>query len=71
VFRLNTTNGGIVLGGTAGTVTLVINAATTAGMTIDWDGEIWVHDLLLTFVSGDVQRTYQGVIIASPAVTRV
>lgn len=70
VFSLDSTTGGIVLGGTAGTITLSMPAAATAALPVDWDGEYWVHDLLLTDGSGNVQRTYQGVIIASPGVTR-
>lgn len=70
VFTLSSTDGSIVLGGAAGTITLKLTAATTAAMTIDYDGEFWVHDLLLTAPDTSVQRTYQGVIIASPAVTR-
>lgn len=68
---LNSATGGIVLGGIAGTVQLVVNGATTAALpNIDWDGEVWCHDLLLTFQDGTKQRTYQGAIIVSPAVTR-
>lgn len=70
VFSLDSTGGGIVLGGTAGTVTLVVPPSTTAALSIEWEGEMWVHDLLLSFPDATVQRTYQGAIYAYPAVTR-
>ncbi len=70
VLDLNSTSGGILLGGTNGTITLSMTASATAALSIDWDGDFWVHDLLLTDGSGNVQRTYQGAIIASPGVTR-
>lgn len=70
VFTLDSATGGIVLGGAAGTITLSLSAAQTAALAIDWDGEMWVHDVLLTFPDTTVQRTYQGAIFAYPAVTR-
>jgi hypothetical protein len=70
VFALDSTTGGIVLGGAAGTITLNLSAAATKALAIDWDGEMWLHDLLLSFPDATVQRTYQGAIYAYPAVTR-
>lgn len=70
VFTLTSQSGGIALGGATGVITLLIDAATTAGYAVDWDGEFWFHDLLLTLADGSTQRTYQGVIVASPGVTR-
>lgn len=70
VFSLDSTSGGIVLGGAAGTVTLAKPSSATAALSIDLEGEMWVHDILLTFPDASVQRTYQGAIFAYPAVTR-
>lgn len=61
---------GIILGGTDGTIELRLTSEQTATPTVQWDGEMWVHDLLLTSPSGDVERTYQGFITVTPAVTR-
>lgn len=66
---LTTSNGGIALGGAAGTIQLNVAAATSAGLTLDYDGEFWVYDLQL--INGSyVERTLQGAIMALPAVTR-
>lgn len=70
VFDLSTADGSITLGGVNGTITLAISATDTGNMVVDWDGEVWYHDLKLTFPDNTVQRTYQGAIIVSPAVTR-
>jgi len=55
----------ITLGGNAGTISLEIPAATTAGFT--W----WaaVYDLLLTDPSGSVTRFLNGSVTVSPGVT--
>lgn len=56
-------SGDIVLGGTAGTIALTIDATDTEGFT-------WfqgVYDLLLTDSSGNVTRLLQGSITISPA----
>lgn len=63
---LSTENGGIVLGGTAGTVKIVLTDAQTAA--IDWTAA--VHDLEVRFPSGFVRRLIQGGISVSPEVTR-
>lgn len=55
----------IVLGGTAGTVTLTIPAAATAGFTW-WAG---VYDLLLTDPNGIVTRLLNGSVSVCPGVT--
>lgn len=70
VFDLSTTDGSITLGGVNGTITLSISATDTGAFAVDWDGEVWYHDLKLTFPDDTVQRTYQGAIIVSQAVTR-
>ena len=64
---LSTDNGGIVLGGTAGTVKIVLTDTQTAA--IDWTAA--VHDLEIRFPSGFVRRHIQGNISVSPEVTRV
>lgn len=63
---LTTDNGGITLGGTAGTIDLYISAADTA--LFDW--EDGVYDLEITFGNGDVLRKISGSASVSPEVTR-
>jgi hypothetical protein len=55
----------LVLGGTAGTITLTIPAAQTAGFTW-WQG---FYDLILTSPSGIVTRLLEGTVTVSPGVT--
>jgi hypothetical protein len=55
----------LTLGGTAGTITLVIPAANTETFTW-WQG---VYDLLLTDSSGNATRLLAGAVTVSPAVT--
>ena len=72
LFTLSTDDGSIVLGGVAGTIALAI-PFTDTDLDIDWDGEVWFHDLLLTNTTPDpdvVERSFQGAIIAMPGVTR-
>ena len=69
-FPLSTTidydaSSNIVLGGTAGTITLDIPATATALFTW-WNG---VYDLILTDSSGNVTRLLQGSVIVTPGVT--
>lgn len=69
-FPLSTTilydaSSNIVLGGTAGTITLDIPATATTTFTW-WQG---VYDLILTDSSGNVTRLLQGSVIVSPGVT--
>lgn len=63
---LNTTNGKITLGGTAGTIAITANAAQTAALT-DKQG---VYDLELVAADGTVVRLLQGDVTISPEVTR-
>ncbi len=56
VKTLTTANGGIVNGGSAGTLTLLISATDTASLTAG-DG---VYDLELTDASGKVDRLLEG-----------
>jgi len=66
LYEGSTANGNIVLGGTAGTITLTIPSTTTAGFT-------WlrgVYDMNLTSAGGIVTRLLQGTVVVSPEVTR-
>jgi len=66
LYEASTANGAIVLGGTAGTITLTIPASATAGFT-------WikgVYDMNLTSSGGIVTRLLQGTVVVSPEVTR-
>ena len=63
---LTTENGGIALGGAAGTITLSIIAASTAALT-QTSG---VYDLELISGGGLVTRLMQGEILISKEVTR-
>ncbi len=63
---LTTENGGIVLGGTAGTIELFIAAVDTAAFT--WTTA--VYDLEIILANGDVRRLLYGPVTVSPEVTR-
>lgn len=63
ILDLTTENGGITLGGTAGTIAITASATATAAINLS---EL-VYDLELT-LSGVVQRLLQGKIIISPQV---
>jgi hypothetical protein len=63
---LTTENGGIALGGAAGTVTIFLSATDTAA--IAWKSG--VYDLEIVFASGDVRRLLSGSVSVSPEVTR-
>lgn len=64
---LTTANGGIVLGGSAGTVEIILTDEQTAAIT--WTSA--VYDLEIEFADGTVRRLLQGSISVSPEVTRV
>lgn len=66
LLELTTENGRIVLGGLAGTVTLVLTAAETEALT--WRSG--VYDLEIEFPSGDVRRLLAGTVRVVPEVTR-
>jgi hypothetical protein len=66
LYEASTSNGDIVLGGTAGTITLTIPASATAGFT--WN--LGVYDMNLTSSGGIVTRLIQGAVTVSPEVTR-
>lgn len=63
--ELTTENGGITLGGAAGTIALLFTDAETTAMT--W--ETGVYDLELVSGSGVVTRLLQGVVTVSAEVT--
>ena len=61
------TNGsGITLGGVAGTIDILISAATTAGFTPN----TYVYDLELVSANGSVTRMVEGSFTVTPEVTR-
>lgn len=67
LLELTTENGGIALGGTAGTIDLLVEDAATSALT--WDTGVW--DLEIQFgVLGDVVRLLQGGVVVSKEVTR-
>ena len=64
---ISLTNGsGITLGGTAGTIIVVISAAVTT--TLD-DGYVYRYDLELIAADGAVTRLVKGLITVDPEVT--
>lgn len=64
---LNLTNGtGITLGGTAGTVNLLVPASTTAAI----GAAQYVYDMELVSNSGEVTRLIEGTLVVTPEVTR-
>ena len=66
LLELSTDNGRIVLGGTAGTVDLLVDAVTTAA--IAWESGVW--DLEIAHPGGDVTRLAEGGIGVRREVTR-
>lgn len=66
LLELSTANGGITLGGAAGTVEMHITAAQTAA--IEWTAA--VYQMEITFANGDVRRLLQGDVEVDPEVVR-
>ena len=66
LLELTTANGGITLGGVAGTIELFIS--DDASTLFTWTAGVW--DLEIEFPGGDVRRLAQGSISVSPEVTR-
>lgn len=66
LLELSTVNGGIVLGGLAGTITLVFREEDTVGVT--WTSG--VYDLELTSAGGNKIRFLEGSVELSREVTR-
>jgi hypothetical protein len=67
LLELTTENGGITLGGVAGTITLNISATATALIT--WTAA--VYDLELIFADSTVRRLLAGGVSVSPEITRI
>lgn len=63
---LTTENGGITLGGSAGTIDLYLSDTATSAIT----GTLGVYDLELIAPNGDVTPLVGGVVRISPEVTR-
>lgn len=66
LLELSTANGGIALGGAAGTITLQLSAAATTALT-------WVrgvYDLEITLSDASVRRLLEGSVKVKPEVTR-
>ena len=66
LLELSTANGGIILGGLAGTITVVISKERTAN--VDWSSG--VYDLELTNAGGGTIRLIEGTVEMSKEVTR-
>jgi hypothetical protein len=66
VLDLTTANSKIVLGGTAGTITITVSATDTAAIT----QQSLAYDLELVSAGGVVTRLIEGQIVLSPEVTR-
>lgn len=62
-----TSSSGITLGGSAGTIAILISATTTAALTAPFSG---VYDLEVVDASGVVTRLLEGAATVSPEVTR-
>lgn len=63
---LTTENSGIVLGGAAGTINIIISATSTASI----PAKEYVYDLEVISSSGFVTRLIEGKFIVTPEVTR-
>ena len=70
LLNLTTENGGITLGGTAGTIDLYVGATATAAIT--WEGGVFDLEIIHPgALPDDVTRIAQGAVSVSPEVTRV
>lgn len=61
-----TTGTGITLGGTAGTIDILVGATTTASI----GAAQYVYDMELVSNSGEVTRLIEGTLVVTPEVTR-
>jgi len=66
LLELTTDNGGIVLGGTAGTIRIIVTATLSAALNYDFG----VYDLELVSAAGVVTRLLEGSAALSPEVTK-
>ncbi len=66
VLTLTTENGGIILGGVAGTINILASATATAALV----AKEYVYDLELVSASSIVSRIIEGKFIVTPEVTR-
>jgi hypothetical protein len=66
IIELTTVGGGVGLGGSAGTISIFIDAGTSAGL----DPANALYDLLMTAPSGDKTRLLQGKFTIRAAITR-
>lgn len=69
LIELTSTNGGLTLGGVAGTIVVYIPASVTSALT--WSGA--VYDVEVEFPATpepDVRRILQGQVVVTPQVTR-
>ena len=70
LLELTTENGGITLGGAAGTIDLYVGATATAA--INWEGGVFDLEIIHPgALPDDVTRIVQGTVSVSPEVTRV
>lgn len=67
ILTLTTENGGIALGGTAGTITISVSGLDTASVSAPSKG---VYDLELANPSGNVTRIMEGKYIVTPEATK-
>lgn len=68
IATLTTENGGVILGGATGTITLYLSAATTTAFPTPAKPVRW--DLEIVWPDGDVVRLLEGQARISPEVTR-
>ena len=66
ILNLTNSNGGIVLGGAAGTIKIVVTAAQSSELT----AKEYVYDLELVSSSNVVTRLIEGKFIVTPEVTK-
>lgn len=66
VLSLTTGNGGIVLGGSAGTILISINSSSTSELS----AKEYVYDIELVSPSATVTRIIEGKFIVTPEVTK-
>lgn len=68
LLNLTTENGGIILGGVAGTIDLWVGATETTEIT--WEGGVWALEIQYPSGPDNVDRLIEGSISVSPEVPR-